>query len=100
MNDKILVKCPKCKEEFSIDDVLVEQMESKIKIDLEKELKGKAKEEFDQEIKLLREEVENKDKKLSEFREQELKLRREKSHRWHKLQMEIWPCFWSTCFQI
>lgn len=79
MAEKIKVKCPKCKEEFSIDDVLVGQLKSNIKSDLEQEIKDKAKEEFGEEIKILREEVENKDKKLSEFREQEIKLRKEKS---------------------
>ncbi len=66
MADKIIVKCPKCDEEFSIDDVLVGQLENKIKTGLEIEIRGKAEKEFDKNLNILKEEIEAKDKKLFE----------------------------------
>lgn len=76
MAEKIIVKCPKCSEEFSIDDVLTGQIQDKLKIELEKEITEKAGKEFDKNLKVLKEEIEAKDKKLTEFREQETELRK------------------------
>jgi len=76
MNEKIVVKCPKCTEEFSIDDVLTGQIQDKLKIELEKEITEKAEIESNKKLGVLKQEIEAKDKKLSEFREQELELRK------------------------
>lgn len=76
MNEKIIVNCPKCSEEFSIDDVLTGQIQDKLKVELEKEITERAGKEFDKNLKVLKEEIEAKDKKLSEFREQETELRK------------------------
>lgn len=76
MADKIIVKCPKCTEEFSIDEVLTGQIQDKLKDELSKEITEKAEVESNKKLKVLEEEIEAKDKKLSEFREQELELRK------------------------
>lgn len=76
MSEKITVKCPKCSEEFSIDDALAGQIGDKLKAELEIEIKKTAKEEHRAEMKILKEELETKEKKLSEFREQEIALRK------------------------
>jgi hypothetical protein len=76
MPDKIIVKCPKCTEEFSIDEVLTGQIQDKLKDELSKEITEKAEVESNKKLKVLEEEIEAKDKKLSEFREQELELRK------------------------
>lgn len=75
-SEKIIVKCPKCSEEFSIDDVLTGQIQDKLKDELEKDIKEKAEKEFDKNLKVLKEEIEAKDKKLSEFRAHETELRK------------------------
>ena len=76
MSDKIIVKCPKCNEEFSIDEVLTGQIQDRLKNELEKDITEKAEKESNKKLSVLKEKIEAKDKKLSEFREQELELRK------------------------
>ena len=89
MNDEIKITCPACGKEISVDRVLEEKIQGKYKKELEKEL-AQEKEKLEKEIKIkaskyyadetnkLKQELELKEKTLGEFREQELKLRKEK----------------------
>lgn len=88
-NDSKKINCPKCGYEISIDDALSQQIEQQYqekmkeelsleKTKLEKEIKLKASKYYAEESKQLKSEIEEKSKKIDEFRENELKLRKEK----------------------
>ncbi|MBI4058421.1 DUF2130 domain-containing protein [Candidatus Gottesmanbacteria bacterium] len=88
------ITCPHCSQEISLDDALTHQIEEKIRIEKDKELQQekvrmwkiaqekaaeKVKLETDTELKLLKEALEEKDKKLDAAQRQELELRRAKN---------------------
>lgn len=90
MDDKqVLVTCPKCHCEFSVDEVLRAKFDSQFHEKLEAEKKRiwvvaqekaaeKVKSKFDEELRNLKEENETKEKELKEARDMELKIRQEK----------------------
>lgn len=90
MNEELKIKCPNCGSEISIDRAFDEQIKSKFsdeinkkisaeKEKIEKEVKIRASEHYSKEANKLKDELALKEKSLSEFREQELKLRQEKN---------------------
>lgn len=93
MPDTKLITCPHCQHEIPLDDVLTHQIEEKYKKEFETELQQekvklwkvaqekaleKVKTEQDQELKLLREEIDEKTKKLEAAQKLELELRNER----------------------
>ncbi len=103
-NDIKNIKCPKCGESISIDDVLTSQIEDKFKKDfkdkeaalresieketkkellkkeeqLEKQIKAKVEKDAESDKKFLEEQLADKDLKLKEANQNELILRKEK----------------------
>ncbi len=73
MNDQnLVIKCPHCGEEISIQEALSRE----IKESISQEAKEKAKKETNDEIKYLQEQNEEKERKLEETRKNELELRK------------------------
>lgn len=70
MNSSTII-CPKCKSEIPVEEAFSHQFREKIE--------SQARQNFDTERKLLREELENKNKKLEESRQIELDLRKQKT---------------------
>lgn len=90
MNEDLKITCPSCGAKISVDEALGEQIKqnyshelskklSEEKEKLEKEIKIKASKYYADEANKLKEELVAKEKSLSEFRDQELRLRREKT---------------------
>lgn len=83
MNDHLI--CPHCKKTFPLDEALSHQLKKQFEQEQEKQLKviqekqkRELEEKYSTEMKDLKTQLEEKDKKVSEFRNQELKLREEK----------------------
>lgn len=98
--NKLTVKCPNCGEEIALENVLREQLEDRIREELGEHFKKKsedekkewlkeetlrikeemekAKEKTDEENEYLKKSLEEKTKKLEDFREEEMRLRIEK----------------------
>lgn len=70
-----LVKCPKCGEQIEITSALRQEVEGKIKAEAKEEARKELEEKNDLEITDLKKANEEKEKKIAEFREQELKNR-------------------------
>lgn len=68
------IKCPKCQYEFAVSEAVEADLRGK----LEKEIKKKLDEEKELEVNDLKQQLKEKDQKVADFREQELKLRQEK----------------------
>lgn len=82
MNKRNTLTCPECGAEIDIDKVLSKQIESNLRDKLKKELRKSIEEEQSDQIKSLREELDEKSGKLKEFNKAKAeieKLRREKS---------------------
>ena len=92
INEQI-IKCPKCGELISVDDVLTHQVEEKIKKEFEarqkvkdqelasrlfKEAKAEAEKEQSSKTTLLEEQLKSKDEKLAQATKNEVELRKEK----------------------
>jgi len=73
-----LIKCPKCGEQIEITSALKAEISEQIKIEAKEEVRKELEEKNSLETADLKRILEEKDKKLAEFREQELKLREEK----------------------
>ena len=88
MNDTII--CPHCKKSFPVTEALKHQIEDEVKSKFEKEQKmimwkkalaaaeSKKNEETSQEIKLLKTELDEKNKKMDQFIKNEMEIRKEK----------------------
>ena len=77
--------CPKCKAEVPVEEALGHSIQEKLEkeyreksVERDKEIAKKIKAETSSELVLLREELEKKDKKLTESREAELTIRKQK----------------------
>lgn len=68
------IQCPKCKHEFALDDAIGAELRGK----LERDIKKQVEEQAAIEVQDLQKQLAEKDRKVAEFREQELKLRQEK----------------------
>lgn len=90
MNEDLKITCPSCGTKISIDEALGEQIKQNYAHELskklneerekiEKEIKIKASKYYADETNKLKEELVEKEKSLTVFREQELQLRRQKS---------------------
>lgn len=71
----MVIKCPHCGEEISIQDALSHQ----IRASISEEAKEQAKKELSQEIKYLEEQNKEKEEELEQTRKNELELRKEKN---------------------
>lgn len=90
MNEDLKITCPSCGLQISVDEALGEQIKKNYSHELSKKL-GEEREKLEKEIKIkaskyyadeankLKDELLTKEKALSEFRDQELKLRKEKT---------------------
>ncbi|RJR26071.1 DUF2130 domain-containing protein [Candidatus Microgenomates bacterium] len=76
-----LIKCPNCNFEIEISEAIRREYEEEL-LKAKKETEEKVRKDFEERVKLevadLKKASEEKDKKLDEYREQELKLREEK----------------------
>jgi len=68
-----LIKCPKCGEQIEITSALKAEISEQIKIEAKEEVRKELEEKNSLETADLKRILEEKDKKLAEFREQELK---------------------------
>lgn len=73
-----LIKCPKCGQEFEASDGLKSQIKEETKIELEKDLREKIKNETSTELEDFKRALKEKEEKVNELRESELKWRQEK----------------------
>lgn len=78
MEEKMIIRCPKCNTEISVDDVLSEQIKNNVKNEIEKEIRSVAEKENESKLQILEEKLKQREKNIAEFREQEIKLRKEK----------------------
>lgn len=88
MNDQIT--CPHCKKSFPVTEALTHQIKEDVKLEFEQQQKqimwkkalevaeGKIREKSTQEMRLLKDEIEEKNKKLEESRNNELAIRKER----------------------
>lgn len=73
-----LIKCPSCGSEIELTEALKKDIEQEVALETEKKVKRDLEEKMGLEIADLKKAVEEKDRKMAEFREQELRLREEK----------------------
>jgi len=73
-----LVKCPKCGEQIEITSALRQEIEEQIRVETKEIVRKELEEKTALEMQDLRRTLQEKDKKIGEFRDQELRLREEK----------------------
>lgn len=73
-----LIKCPNCGKEIELTEALRKDIEKDVTAETEKRVKKDLEEKMGLELQDLRKTLAEKDQKMAEFREQELKLREEK----------------------
>lgn len=73
-----LIKCPKCGEQIEITSALRQEVEEKIRTETKESVRKEFEEKNALEMADLKKANEEKDKKIAEFREQELRLREER----------------------
>jgi hypothetical protein len=73
-----LIKCPSCGNEIELTEALRKDIEQEVALETEKRVKHELEEKMGLELADLKKVVEEKDRKMAEFREQELRLREEK----------------------
>lgn len=86
------IKCPNCGTAVEIEEALRMEVENRVRKETEEKVREKIREETLLEIKDLQKALAEKDQKLEEFRESELKLREEKrklEERARELNLEI-----------
>lgn len=77
---KNTIKCPKCGHEFPASEGLMSHLKEEASLEIEKKLREKIESEKSLEVQDLKKAIEEKDEKISDFREKELELR-EKSRK-------------------
>jgi hypothetical protein len=73
-----LIKCPSCGSEIELTEALRKDIEQEVALETEKRVKRDLEEKMGLELADLKKALEEKDRKMADFREQELKLREEK----------------------
>lgn len=77
---KNTIKCPHCGKDFEASEALTHQIEEEVKIQIETKLRKTIEDEKNLEFNDLKQAIEEKNKKIDDFRKQELELR-EKSRK-------------------
>src|SRR3989344_6106657 len=72
---KNTVKCPKCGNEFPASEGLISHLKEEASLEIEKKIRSKIESEKNLELQDLKKNLQEKDEKINDFREQELKLR-------------------------